>query len=246
MKNLYLSKQCCTEQPYDFCKHSNKSNYSSVKSLILISSILIISACSSTRTQIVPPIPDPDATTSSETTTEIPSEVSSDALSDLKLCKMHVSNAPTNIGSPKACVSGVELIIAPAPKACLSSGYGLRGGRQHKAIDYQSKPAGAVVAAGDGKIVEVTFRQKDYGNWVIIDHGKGVYTSYAHMKTVEQGLKLGGMVKQGQRLGIMGETGGAAQAIHLHFELREGDYGNPKSWWGLEPLNPFNQKALCS
>lgn len=221
-------------------KVSNIGRSSISKSLLLIAAIMALSACSGIRA------PQPAPTPQTSTPPQITTDSSSGASSDLKLCKMKVSNPPTNIGNSKVCVRGVELFVAPAPKACLSSGYGLRSGRQHKAIDYQSKPAGSVIAAGDGKIIEMTYRVKDYGRWIIIDHGDGIYTSYAHLKNVEQNLAIGNSVKQGQRLGMMGETGAAAQAIHLHFELRQGDYANPKTWWGLNPLNPFDQPATCS
>ena len=37
----------------------------------------------------------------------------------------------------------------------------------------------------------------------------------------------------------------AASAIHLHFEMCKGDYDNPKSWWGLQPIDPFKQNVEC-
>lgn len=170
------------------------------------------------------------------------------ATSYLALCPTTVSNPPSASalqGSGLVCTNEVELQLAPAPGACLSSGFGQRSGRLHKGIDYQSRPAGAVVAAAEGKILDVKFRREDFGHWVIIDHGRGVYTSYAHLANVDNKITAGAVVRRGQALGIMGQSGDSARAIHLHFELRSGDYGNPKGWWGLTPVDPFTLAARC-
>jgi murein DD-endopeptidase MepM/ murein hydrolase activator NlpD len=142
-------------------------------------------------------------------------------------------------------MNNIELQLAPAPGACLSSGFGQRSGRVHKGLDYYSKPAVAVIAAADGKVIAVKFRAADYGNWVIIDHGEGVYTSYAHLANVEGDITSGAVVKRGQVLGMMGNSGDATSAIHLHYEVATGDYNNPKAWFGLTPRDPFRLAARC-
>lgn len=169
---------------------------------------------------------------------------------DLHICpKMFVSNKPklaslnrTNL----ACINGVELQVSPAPKACLSSGFGKRGERQHRGIDYQSKPAGPVVAASNGKVVKAEYRKKDYGNWVVIDHGTGVYSSYAHLANFGDGIVVGASVRKGQTLGKMGSSGISTDAIHLHYEIRQGDINNPKNWWGMKAINPFKLPVVCN
>lgn len=170
---------------------------------------------------------------------------------NLQVCpKMHVSNAPSLAGqqrSATACFHGVELYVAPAPAACLSSGYGRRGKKHklHAGIDFQSKPAGLVIAAGNGTIVEMGVRE-DFGKWVVIDHGSGAYSSYAHLKKFAANLKKGVRVKRGQRLGIMGNTGNfSGGAIHLHYELREGNFRKKKNWWLLKSVNPFALPDHC-
>jgi murein DD-endopeptidase MepM/ murein hydrolase activator NlpD len=201
----------------------------------LFASAFILNACTTTQ----PPTSSPSPAPPTETAAQL----------DLKECPMRITNSPlaqANQRSAIACIERVELYVAPAPGACLSSGYGKRGARPHKGVDYQSKPAGPVVAAGSGRILKIDYRQKDYGHWVIIDHGRGVYTSYAHLANVEERLSVGTPVKQGQKLGVMGNSGAAAKAVHLHYELRKGDYHNPKGWWGLNPLNPFALSERCS
>ena len=169
----------------------------------------------------------------------------------LKLCDTFVSNPPRANGrlisrpTVNACVDGVDLLIAPAPGACLSSGFGPRNQRPHKGVDYQSRPAGQVVAAAEGKVLRIEYREKDFGHWVILQHDSGVFTGYAHLKSVARNLKPGDHVRQGQVLGVMGNTGNAARAVHLHFEIRQGNFYNAKRWWGLRPLNPFALPADC-
>ena len=43
----------------------------------------------------------------------------------------------------------------------------------------------------------------------------------------------------------MGETGAGANGVHLHFEVRHGNYQNSKSWWGLTAIDPFQLAGQC-
>lgn len=81
-----------------------------------------------------------------------------------------------------------------------------------------------VSASGRGRIVMATERFLT-GNTVIIEHLPGIYSLYYHMDSIE--VRLGEMVKQGDRIGAVGETGFATGA-HLHWELRV----------GATPVNP--------
>ena len=68
-----------------------------------------------------------------------------------------------------------------------------------------------------------------YGNCVILDHGLGVQSLYAHMSTI--GVKVGDSVTKGQELGRTGSTG-LAGGDHLHFTmLLQGVPVNPVEWW---------------
>lgn len=180
-----------------------------------------------------------------------PIELPADRNYNLTLCENEVSNAPSNDGrrifrgSPYACLQGKKLLIAPAPAACLSSGFGPRGKRLHKGLDYQSNPAGDVVAAAAGVILEMTYRRKDMGNWIVISHGGGVYSAYAHLAQFNPALKPGKKVKMGQVLGTMGDSGGATKAVHLHYEVRTGNFYAPGGWWVMEPINLFNTPQSC-
>lgn len=169
---------------------------------------------------------------------------------NLRLCPMQVTNAPRTLNgfvqrdSTRACLNGIELLINPAPGSCLSSGFGTRG-RTHRGLDYHKRPAGDVIAAGDGVIRTLTYRQKDFGHWLVIDHGSDVYTAYGHLAKINPKLSVGMTVEQGHYLGVMGQTGAGARGIHLHYEVRQGDLNKPKGWWGLQPVNPFLLSAQC-
>lgn len=207
-----------------------------MKKLVTLVVVLFLSACSSTPPR-APLVPNDSITPSKKL--------------DLALCPMRVSNAPKTMAgrvqrkSALACLNGVELLINPAPNSCLSSGFGYRE-RRHKGLDYHKRPAGPVVAAGNGIIKTISFRRKDFGNWIIIDHGSNVYTAYGHLAKVNNKLRTGLSVKQGQVLGIMGETGAGARGVHLHFEVRKGRYQNSRGWWGLTAIDPFQLTGQCN
>ena len=116
-----------------------------------------------------------------------------------------------------------------------------RGSRWHKGIDIgtNAETGKRVVAAASGTVVYSAYQSgtsasPGYGNYLIIYHGNGYCSLYAHMasKSVSTGQK----VSQGQLIGYSGNTGGVAP--HLHFEIRKatsvGDFfGN--NW--LDPLD---------
>ena len=164
----------------------------------------------------------------------------------LLICpQMRVSNQPAADAerrvlnySPVVTVNGVAIASYPTRGACLSSGFGQRDAERHIGIDYHGALGSPILAAGDGVIRELTFRN-DFGNMIVIDHGAGVYTRYAHMNAFAPGLAVGAHVRAGQEIGAMGSTG-RAQAIHLHYEVLTGDYANPRGSFGLQPRNPLS------
>ncbi|MBK8258460.1 MAG: peptidoglycan DD-metalloendopeptidase family protein [Polyangiaceae bacterium] len=75
-----------------------------------------------------------------------------------------------------------------------------------------------VVAAAAGKVTRVANEgNTSYGRWIEIDHGNGYRTRYAHLS--EQSVSVGEQVSQGQKIGLVGNTGGSSGA-HLHYEQR--------------------------
>jgi murein DD-endopeptidase MepM/ murein hydrolase activator NlpD len=167
----------------------------------------------------------------------------------LELCpRMSVSNAPATDGSvvrsfkPVVLVNERRIATFPTPGACLSSGYGPRSDRLHKGLDYHADTGVNVLAAGDGEIVELKYRD-DYGNMIVIDHGGGVFTRYAHLASFGRGLTPGVTVRAGEPIGLMGNSAAYRIPIHLHYELLLGDYKTPKGSFGLEPADPLSFPA---
>ena len=98
----------------------------------------------------------------------------------------------------------------------------------HLGFDLASVQQAPVHASNAGVVVHADFLGI-YGNCVIIDHGLGVQSLYAHLSTI--GVKVGDSVTKGQELGRTGSTG-LAGGDHLHFTiLVQGTPVNPVEWW---------------
>jgi murein DD-endopeptidase MepM/ murein hydrolase activator NlpD len=95
------------------------------------------------------------------------------------------------------------------------SGFGWRWGRMHEGIDIGAGYGTPIVAAASGTVIHAGW-MGGYGNLIIIDHGGGVATAYAHQTSFAVG---GGAVSQGQTIGYVGCTG-HCYGPHLHFEVR--------------------------
>lgn len=98
----------------------------------------------------------------------------------------------------------------------ITSGFGPRWGRMHEGIDI-SGASGTPIAAAAGGTVIVAGWNGGYGNLVVIDHGGGLSTAYAHLSSIAVGV--GQSVGQGTVVGGMGTTGNST-GVHLHFEVR--------------------------
>ncbi|MCQ2143765.1 MAG: M23 family metallopeptidase [Bacteroidales bacterium] len=112
--------------------------------------------------------------------------------------------------------------------------------KMHTGVDFSMKPGQRVYAVGDGVVSDVRFELFGYGHSVVIDHGFGYKTRYAHMKyiSVAQGMK----VKRGDCIGESGNTG-KSTGPHLHFEvIYKGDHVNPMNYMDLEmPVSEYEQ-----
>lgn len=95
---------------------------------------------------------------------------------------------------------------------------------RHKGVDLTAPMGTAIYAAMDGKVI-MSARHRQYGNYIIVDHGNGVMTLYAHAKV--NLVHEGDIVRRGQKIAEVGRTGNAT-GPHLHFELRvDGVQQNP-------------------
>lgn len=106
----------------------------------------------------------------------------------------------------------------------LLSGYGMRFHpilgyeKPHNGLDFRADVGAPVYATGDGRI-KYAGRQGTLGRIIIIDHGYGYETLYAHLSAYEDGLRNGDEVKRGQLIGQAGESG-LAEGPHIHYEIR--------------------------
>ncbi len=105
----------------------------------------------------------------------------------------------------------------------ITSTFGKRWGKQHEGIDIAGVKNRSIKAADNGKIVSAGW-DSGYGNCIVIDHGNGYQTRYAHLKSIS---KKSGTVEKGDVIGVMGNTGDST-GVHLHFEvLKNGKAINP-------------------
>lgn len=118
--------------------------------------------------------------------------------------------------SAVAFLAPAELKLTRPVAGAVTSGFGPRGGRLHAGIDIPGKPGTPILAAAAGKVVRAEWGS-GYGKLVVIDHGNGIRTAYAHLSSFA--VERGQLVAAGTTVGGMGTTG-RSSAVHLHFELR--------------------------
>lgn len=101
----------------------------------------------------------------------------------------------------------------------------------HKAVDISNRSGGPILAADSGSVSVAGWDSSGYGNKVVIDHGNGTSTLYAHLSAIQ--VANGQRVNRGDVIGQMGSTG-RSTGTHLHFEIRQnGVFLNPVSILGL-------------
>jgi murein DD-endopeptidase MepM/ murein hydrolase activator NlpD len=139
--------------------------------------------------------------------------------------------AVASILGPGACGSvydgpiGVGAFVWPTPSHYLS-GYDYNPSI-HPGIDLAGDTGHAIFASDNGVVVYSGWNDWGYGYVIVIDHGNGWQTLYAHLSQVNVGC--GQAVFQGQVIGAMGSTGNSSGS-HLHFEMMHDDYGKVNPW----------------
>lgn len=129
----------------------------------------------------------------------------------------------------------------------MASGYGMRmhpiykRRKMHTGMDFSAERGTEIYATGDGKVVEVTRSNRGYGNHVVIDHGYGFQTLYAHMSQFN--VRRGQEIKRGQVIGYVGSTG-TSVAPHLHYEVhKNGEKVNPINYY-FNDLTPEEYEKM--
>ena len=115
----------------------------------------------------------------------------------------------------------------------LASGYGYRSDpftkirKFHAGMDFSAKTGTPIYATGDGVVRRADNRASGYGNHIVIKHGYGYETLYAHLSKYK--ARVGQKVKRGDIIGYVGSTG-RSEAPHLHYEVHKNG----------QPVNPIN------
>lgn len=97
----------------------------------------------------------------------------------------------------------------------------------HEGVDFSATPGTEMVATGDGIVAAADRSKTGYGNQIIIDHGFGYKTMYAHLQSFK--VRQGERIKRGQVIGTVGSTG-KSTSPHLHYEV----------WKNNRPVDPIN------
>src|SRR5690606_1770113 len=141
-------------------------------------------------------------------------------------------------------------IRMPIPYARITSGFSkarkhpvLGRTRAHQGVDYGAGTGTPIHAAGDARVSFVGWKG-GYGRTVVLDHGKGYTTLYAHMSRFGK-YKPGATIKQGTVIGYVGASG-LVTGPHLHYEFRiNGVHRNPLTVT-MPPPEPLKGAALVA
>ncbi len=120
----------------------------------------------------------------------------------------------TGISEATHGVSATGYMI-PVANYTISSGFGNRGGEFHRGLDLAAPTGEAVSAAKAGKVLTAE-AHPSWGNYVVLLHGDGTTTLYAHLSEIK--AQVGQEVTQGQVIGLVGSTGNST-GPHLHLEI---------------------------
>ena len=148
-----------------------------------------------------------------------------------------VAQLSRRAGDMASCIPAIPPINPDPSKYRLSSGFGYRVdpvyGRaaRHAGVDFAMDSGNPIYSTGDGVVESVKFEFFGYGNHVVIDHGFGYKTRYAHLRNI--GVVEGMKVKRGECIGESGNSG-KSTGPHLHYEVIYKD----------SPVNPSNYYDL--
>lgn len=148
-----------------------------------------------------------------------------------------VAQLSKRAGDMASCIPAIPPVVPDKKIYRLSSTFGYRSdpftgkSTRHAGVDFALKPGNPIYATGDGVVEKVKYEFFGYGNNVVIDHGFGYKTRYAHLKsiTVVEGMK----VKRGECIGESGNSG-RSSGPHLHYEVLYKDkHINPANYYDL-------------
>ena len=148
-----------------------------------------------------------------------------------------VAQLSKRAGDMASCIPAIPPVVPDRKIYRLSSSFGFRSdpftgrSKRHSGVDFALKPGNPIYATGDGVVEKVKYEFYGYGNQVLIDHGFGYKTRYAHLKSINvvEGMK----VKRGECIGESGNSG-RSSGPHLHYEVIYKDkHINPANYFDL-------------
>lgn len=137
------------------------------------------------------------------------------------------------------------MFIRPTKVTRVTSGFRTKSRPNHHGIDYAQAGTHDIYAVADGTVSR-SYTSSSYGECIMIVHnigGQAWESVYAHLRAGSRRVREGQKVKQGQVIGIMGNTG-RSSGQHLHFELHKGRWNvnktnavNPENYVGVAKFN---------
>lgn len=121
--------------------------------------------------------------------------------------------------------------------------------RWHYGQDFEVPPGTDVYVTGDGVVIESNRSTGGFGNVVVVDHGYGIHTTYAHLSEIR--VPKGMNVKRGDLIGLSGSTG-TSTGPHLHYQIEKfGEHVNPINFFNndvtdqeyMEMIQEFRSKS---
>ncbi len=139
--------------------------------------------------------------------------------------------------------------ISPADHVWLTSSFGYRRDpfngrkRMHHGIDLAGQVGIKIYATGEGVVKVAEYNRYGYGKEIILDHGFGYQSIYAHLNDIY--VNTGDTVKRGQLIGTLGSTG-RSTGPHLHYEIRQGDRAVNPMYFFFEDLSVSEYERITS
>ena len=161
---------------------------------------------------------------------------SEDADADAELAADMAEADSASIDTLQKLTLDMTTAFVPSASRRVSAPYGIRTYRMHRGVDLGlcHGEDRTIVAAFSGVVAKVRNqgRRKGYGKYVILDHGNGLTTLYAHLASWQ--VNVGDTLQAGDTIGVGGNTGRSFGA-HLHFEMRfNGNYIDPATVFNFE------------
>lgn len=149
-----------------------------------------------------------------------------------------VESVAQKAGDMAACIPSVPPIVPDKTRYRLSSSFGYRSdpfsgrSKRHTGVDFATGIGNDVFSTADGVVETVKKEYFGYGNYVIINHGFGYKTRYAHLSEIS--VTEGMTVRRGEKIALSGNSG-RSSGPHLHYEVIYRDnYVNPAKYMDLD------------